>query len=174
MNNRKDDRLLFDPVYLSGTKDSSENYSPELTEEELSYFPNLIALEEPVLEARVLGFSPIFEVHVVLTGRAKIQDSHDGKILDKEIEDEVDLTLDGNNEEESDLQKEREGVYDLRGTFLSLLHDALPANYSEVPLERVETEDYVLMSEAEYEKERKKDSPFSVLEDIDLDDKEEK
>ena len=47
---------------------------------------------------------------------------------------------------------------------MALLFNAIPMNYSEVELEKIQTADYVLMSEEEYEKERGKNNPFADLE----------
>ena len=168
---KDDGRLLLDPEYLSGTGDPHETYEPVLTEEERRYFPNLVSLEDCLLEADILGAAPVFEAHVLLTGHATLHDGHDGSLVGLDIDDGVDLVLDLRNPDDSDLVPEKDGGYDLRGTFLSLLHDAVPSNYSKVPLRRVETDDFVLMSEEEYEDSRKRTNGFAALKDYEIDEK---
>ncbi len=162
MNRKEEDCLSLDPEYVLRLPDASLSFDVGLTAEERKAFVNLLDFADGQLDVSLVGKSPVFQAHVLLSGNALVRDSHDGKERALPIEDGVDLVLDTKDDEESDLPLERDGTFHLRGTFLSLLHDAIPANYSEVPLTRIETDDYVLMSEDEYERSRKK-TAFSAL-----------
>lgn len=161
------DILLFSPEEALSLPDRTMEFFPSLTEEERRFFPNVQSLDSLLLTARILGQPPVYEAKLSLSGKAVLRDAHDGSSIPLDIDEEVDVVLDESEPENSDLLPEKDGRYDLRGTFLGLLHDALPASYSCVPLGYVETEDYVLMDEDEYEKRRRKTNIHIVGEEVD-------
>ena len=138
MNRKEEDCLSLDPEYVLRLPDASLSFDVGLTAEERKAFVNLLDFADGQLDVSLVGKSPVFQAHVLLSGNALVRDSHDGKERALPIEDGVDLVLDTKDDEESDLPLERDGTFHLRGTFLSLLHDAIPANYSEVPLTRID------------------------------------
>ncbi len=163
MPNRDGTCLLLDPDYVLRVEGSSVSFDVSLAEEEGKGFPNILAFQDGRLDVTIVGKNPVYEASVVLTGVAIVRDGHDGSERELPIQDDVQLVLDVKDMEASDIPMEKDGHFDLRGTFLSLLHDAVPPNYSAVPLTRVETKDYVLMSEEEYERSKRKESPFDAL-----------
>lgn len=165
----EDNRIAFDPSLV---KDGEEyNIDFALTEKEKKYFPNLISMDSLVFTLAVEGTSAIMHLLISCSGTVVLSDAHDGKERTLEVMDTVDVTIDPSNDENSDILPDEDGLYDLRGSVLALLFNCIPQNYSEVELTRIDGNGYVLMSEEEYEKEKKKrKSAFSALDDFEFDD----
>lgn len=165
--NKEDNRILLDIRKFadSNFKDLPVDFT--LTEAEKKAFPNLIEFTSLDISAKVTAANEYFTVSLFAKGEAKVKDAHGGEIRTLPIEDGVDVLIAPSDLEQSDILPDVDGVYDLRGSILAVLFDAIPDTYSETPFERVETEDYVLMSQEEYEKIRKQrekeDNPFASL-----------
>ena len=111
---------------------------------------------------RVIALSSIIELNLSVEGDCILEDAHTHEEITYPLSDSVDVVL--GVDEDADILPEEDSGYNLRGAFLALLFNAIPMNYSEVELEKIQTADYVLMSEEEYEKERGKNNPFADLE----------
>ena len=159
-----DHRILVD---LSRYQTSSFEEIPvefELLDEEKKTFPNLISLDELVLSAKITSASDYYTISLALKGSARVRDAHNGVERTLPFDDDFDLVIAPHDEESSDILPDEDGQYDLRGSILALLYDAIPDSYSEVPLTEVKTDDFVLMSEEEYaKKQAKKNNPFAAL-----------
>jgi hypothetical protein len=160
------------PLNLAEYHSAAEEEIPldfALSDSERQSFPNLLSIADLALYASLSGASNLYTVTVFAKGTVTLRDAHDGKERTVPIDDSVDAAILPNDEENSDLLPDPDGTYDLRSTILALLFDAIPKNYSEVPLRRIETDDYVLMSEEEREREKNAQSnPFSALDGADL------
>ncbi len=158
--NSKDDRILFSPK--TGKGNFSLSFS--LSEEEKKLFPLLVSLEDFSLRGRVLSSKDTYALTLSCKGRAKRKDSHDFSLVTIPFSDEIELTL-SPDKEISDIERDKEGNYDLRGSILTLLRNAIPKNYSKTRLTKIVHKDYVLISEEEYEKEKHSsgNSPFADL-----------
>lgn len=159
-----DRRILVD---LSRYQSSSFEEMPiefELLDEEKKTFPNLISLDELSLSAKITASSDYYTLALSVKGSARVRDAHNGVERTLPFDDGFDLVIAPHDEESSDILPDEDGQYDLRGSILALLYDAVPDSYSEVPLTEVKTDDFILMSEEEYAKrQEKKNNPFAAL-----------
>lgn len=128
-------------------------------------FPFLLDVSHLSFSYKAKGNEDCYLVTLYLEGEIELVDSHDSELVHVlSLEDSLELTLMPHDEENSDLPLAKDGSYDLYPAFLSLLFDALPRNYSETDITREETEDYLLLSEKEAEKEKDKaHNPFADL-----------
>lgn len=165
MKEEKDKRILLPLGQFENRSFVKEPLSFSLTEEEKRAFPNLISLEGVSLTLDITGTNHLFTVTILASGQAKVKDAHDGKERAIPVDDSVDVVVSPDDLENSDLVPDTDGNYDLRGAVLALLFDAIPDNYSEVPLKTVTTEDYTLMSEEEYNRRKAQRSPFADWEE---------
>ena len=141
------------------------------TEDEKRYIPYFHDLFKTRIFADVLNAGHLVTLTLSIEGECHLRDSHDGSLIEYELDDTVDVLLGSEKEEENDLFPDEDGIYDLRGSILALFYDAIPKNYSKVPLARIEKDNYVVLSEEEYEKEHQKaSSPFDVLDSDDYQD----
>lgn len=162
MTENEDNRIALD---LSTLKEGHE-YDLDfcLTEKEKSYFPNLLSLGDTAFVLEVVSLGAISSFVLSGEGDILLQDAHDLAERCYHLSDSVEITIQPSDEENSDILPDADGLYDFRGAILALLFNTIPQNYSEVPLTKIEHENYVLMSEEEYEKEKKeKHNAFSAL-----------
>ncbi len=158
----KEDRIAID--LLSLKEGNVYDLDFELTDKEKKYFPNLLSLNDTAFALEVLSLGKISSLVVTVNGDITLLDAHDLSQRAYHLDDSVEITIATDNEDNSDLLPDDDGLYDLRGSLLALLFNDIPQNYSEVPLTKIEHENYVLMSEEEYEEEKKKRSnAFSDL-----------
>lgn len=155
-------------VDLSQLSDNTEyDLDFQLTDKEKKYFPNLISLGDLKFYMSVISSGTLYSLVIHEEGEIKLSDCHDMTEKTYPLNDEVEVIINPSDEENSDVLADDDGLYDLRGSILALLFNTIPQNYSEVPLTKIKGENYVLMSEEEYEKEKKKNSnAFSALDDI--------
>ncbi len=168
----KDERILLDlGQYNVSEGDIPLDYS--MNEREKKNFPDLVSMDDLELTAHISGASDLYTLTLSAEGTITVRDVHDGKHKKLDIEDSMEATIAPKDPDNSDLLPEPDGNYDLRSAILALLFDCIPTNYSSVPLKRVETADYVLISEDEYEEEKKnRTNPFSSIEEEDYSDEE--
>lgn len=140
-----------------------------LTEKEVKYFPNLVDLGDLAFEAKLVNARSVYSLTLTGNGTIHLKDAHDFKTKPFKVEEEVDLTLSPDDPENTDLETDDDGIYDLRGSLLALLFDAIPKNFSTVPLKRIDTPLFTLMSEDEYNAERQ-NKPSNAFSDLDADD----
>lgn len=162
----EDNRIALD---LSTLKEGHEYDLPfSLTDKEKGYFPNLLSLGDTSFVLMVQSLGTISSFVLKGVGVLLLQDAHNLEERNYSFSDSVEITIQSSDEENSDILPDSDGLYDFRGAILALLFNAIPQNYSEVPLTKIEHENYVLMSEDEYEKEKKaRSNAFSALDDID-------
>lgn len=163
---KDDSRILLD---LSSTnKDVGNVYEIdfELTDEEKKSFPSVISFESLVVEEELVSTNYIYVVNLRVYGKVILLDSHDPKNhIPYEFDDDMDITVSPLDLDNSDILPDSDGQYDLRGSILALLFDAIPLSYSETELTKIVTDDYILMSEEEKRRESHS-SPFDVLDDM--------
>ncbi len=140
----------------------------EFTVDELKYVPNFHSMDKAKISISVLNAGSMMTLSLTVFGECKLVDSHDGNIIPYELDDSVDVIIAPDNEEENDIFPDDDGIYDLRGSVLALLFDAIPKNYSLVPLKKVECDNYTIISEDDYRKEHSKAvSAFGELDESD-------
>lgn len=166
-------RIPFDLREMTKKNQTSfeiEDFS--FSEDEKRYIPYFHDLFETRIFVDVLNAGNLITLTLTIDGKCHLVDSHDGSIVEYELDDNVDVLLGSEKEEENDLFPDEDGIYDLRGSILALFYDAIPKNYSNVPLTRIEKDNYVILSQEEYEKEHQKasSSPFDVLDSDDYQD----
>ena len=171
MMKANDNRIPFDVREFNRKNSSSfviDDFS--FTSDELRYVPNFHSMNEAKIHISVLNAGSMMTLTLSVEGNCKLIDAHDGAIIDYELDDSVDVIIAPENEEECDIFPDDDGIYDLRGSILALMFDAIPKNYSLVPLKKVENDNYCIMSEEEYMKEHaRSSSPFDSLDDTDFD-----
>lgn len=140
----------------------------EFTPSEHKYVPNFVDMGDCVIHVEVLNAISMMTLTLSLEGACHLRDEHDGSIIEYELEDSVDVIIAPESEEDNDIEPDEDGVYDLRGSILALLFDAIPKNYSEVPLKKIEKDNYVVMSQEEYL--ASKTHAPSAFDNLDLDD----
>lgn len=169
MKKQDDTRILVDLDRFAHASFEELPVAFEMTAEERASFPNLLALDDFSISAKISAASDYYTVSLNIRGVALVKDAHDGATRTLNIDDGVDVVIAPHDEEASDLLPDGDGEYDLRPAILALLYDAIPDSYSEVPLTKVVTDDFVLMSEEEYQAiQAKKNNPFAH---IDVEDK---
>ena len=131
----KDNRIAIDLLSLKEGNEYDLDF--ELTEKEMKYFPNLLSLNDSVFVLDVIALGALTTVSISVNGDITLLDAHDQKERDYHLDDSVELTISTEDEENSDLLPDEDGLYDLRGSILALLFNAIPQNYSEVPLKRI-------------------------------------
>lgn len=164
---KDDNRILLDLTNVN--KDIGFVYELDftLTEEELKSFPSVVSFEELVVEESLVSADYYYVVNLRVYGSVTLLDSHDPKkTLPYEFDDDMDITVAIEDLDNSDILPDKDGEFDLRGSILALLFDAIPLSYSETELTKIVTEEYTLMSEAEKRKESHFATPFSHLDDI--------
>ena len=161
-----ENRIIFDPSQAKDDEYFDVDFT--LTENEKNYLMNLHSLEDCVFSVHVHEASSIYHLDISVEGNAVLVDAHNGELIDFPLEDSVEVVIDLNDPDSSDIEADEDSLFDLRGSFLALLYNIIPQNYSTVPLTRIETPDYVLMSEEEYEKQKGKSSAFSALDEKDF------
>lgn len=140
----------------------------QFTKKESGYVPEFLSMHEAVLHVQGHNAGHMISLTISVEGKCLLRDAHSHKEVEYPLSDSVDVLLHSENEEENDILPDKDGIYDLRGSVLALMFDAIPKNYSEVPLERYEEDNFVVMSQDEYEREHaKSSSPFADLDDID-------
>lgn len=160
---KNDDRVLFSPT--EGKNKSKEFDIPfALSDKEKEIFPLLVSADSVVLKGKAVAAGNTFALTISCNGKVKRKDSHDLSLLTLPIQDEIELVL-SPDKEVSDIERDKDGNYDLRGSILTLLRNAIPQNYSKTKLKKIVTEDYTLLSEEEYYKEKHSgsNSPFADL-----------
>lgn len=161
-----DNRVLFIP---SPSKKTSSSFPIPfaLTEEEKSNFPLLVSIDGLKREGKAVLAGNSYSLTLSCHGKVKVKDSHDLSVLTLPIKDDIELVL-SSDKEISDIERDKDGNYDLRGSVLTLLRNAIPQNYSKTKLKKIVTDDYVLISEEEYYKEKQKgrNSPFADLDSL--------
>lgn len=157
----KETRILFSPDELK--KDICNKHIDFcLTNDEMKNFPNLESLSDVEFTLSCKEVTNGYILTLKEHGAIKLIDGHTLDIVDYLLDDFVDIQISEN--EDSDIQVEEDGCYDLRGCIIALLFNSIPQNYSKVPLKKIVKEEYTLMSEEEYEKEKqRKNNPFSKL-----------
>ncbi|MDD6241231.1 MAG: hypothetical protein PUA93_06610 [Eubacteriales bacterium] len=170
--NRDESRIPFRPEEYKNQLGEEFTLPYSLTEKESRNFPNLVDFGDLVFSGILENSGNLSTLTLFLKGTIHLKDVHDFQVKPFSIDDEVDLTLSPDDPENSDLLPEEEGSYDLKGSFLALLFDAIPSNFSTVPLKRVETPLFTLMSEDEYNATHKpsSDNGFSSLSEEDFPD----
>lgn len=140
------------------------------TEKENAYVPNFVDMGEALIHVDVLNAVSVLTLTLSVSGPCVLKDSHTGENINYELDDSVDVLISKDKEEESDIEPDSDGIYDLRGSVLALLFDAIPKNYSEVPLTSYGKDNYVVMSEEEYRRTHKEktNSAFSDLDEEDF------
>ena len=101
-----------------------------------NYLKNVVSLEDCSFYYDVLCLGEVSDLVLHVEGTALLRDEHTLEEVPYEIEDEVELALDSIHLEESDLEPDEDGIYDLRPAFLGILYNAIPLSYSEVEYER--------------------------------------
>lgn len=170
---KNDDRVLFSPV--KGGKEGKEFAIPfALSDKEKAIFPLLVSADKLALKGKAVAANNTYALTISCQGTAIVKDAHDLTPLSLPIKDEIELVL-SPDKEVSDIERDKDGNYDLRGSILTLLRNAIPQNYSKTKLKKVVTKDYVLLSEEEYYREKHQggNSPFADL-DVRLAEKEKK
>lgn len=119
---------------------------------------------DPQISYTLQGSNQVYVLVLEATCTYTIIDNHNLEPVSVEVSDTTEITIDEIDEENSDVEKGSDGRYDLRSSIFSLLYYMIPFDYSSVPLSKIETSDFTLMSEAEYQKEKKnQSSPFNSV-----------
>lgn len=160
MIKEKDLQIIIDPLKYANRVVKDIDIEFNITDDEKSYFPNLVSLNDTKITLSIMGSDSIFTLDLKVLGNITLIDAHTQKEINYPLEDNVQLNIDIKGESDVDVIN---GKYDLRGAILALLYNSIPLNYSKTKLTRIQTDDYILMSEEEYEKERSKNNPFSEL-----------
>lgn len=148
----KKNRIPFDLKEI--TSDGNFEFEIEnfaFTDEELKYLPYFKDMGDAYIHVSVFNAHSMVTLTLTVLGPVHLVDSHDGSIIEYDLDDSVDVVINPENDEENDIMPDEDGIYDLRGSILALLFDAIPKNYSLVPLTKVEKDNYVIMSQEEYE-----------------------
>ncbi len=161
---KKEDRIAIDLLSLEEGNEYDLDF--ELTEKEKKYFPNLLSINDTTFVLRVLSLGKLSSLVLLVEGDITLTDAHDLSERSYHLDDSVEITIATDNEDNSDILPDEDGLYDLRGSLLALLFNDIPQNYSEVPLTKIEHENYVLMSEEEYEEEKKKRKNTNAFSDL--------
>ena len=145
------------------------------TEEEMKYVPYFKDMGDAYIHVDVFNAHSIVTLTLTVLGNCHLIDAHDGSTIEFPLEDSVDVVINPENEEENDIDPDEDGIYDLRGSILALLFDAIPKNYSLVPLTKIEKDNYVVMSQDEYEMLHRKSSKnvFDALDEFEIEEDEE-
>lgn len=140
----------------------------QITEEERKHCVNVYDFPSIEVVETITGNKDCYLIRFDLTAVVDLVDSHDPDRIDEiEVSDSVEITLLPGDDENSDIQPDQDGIYDLRGPILALLYSCIPENYSEVELKKVDG--FPVYSESEYQKEKKKkNSPFALLDSDDF------
>lgn len=139
----------------------------QFTDEEHNYVPNFLSMHEALLHVEGHNAGHMVSLTLSVEGKCLLKDAHTHKEVEYPLDDSVDILFHSENEDENDILPDKDGIYDLRGSVLALLFDAIPKNYSEVPLQRYEEDNFVVMSQDEYEREHQKNaSPFRDLDEM--------
>lgn len=142
----------------------------ELTDDEKKAFINRVDEFQSIhVSYSLSGNQSCFVVYLSLNADIDYIDAHDTNRIDElEIENEVELTILPKDAENSDIVPDKDGIYDLRPSILGLLYSSIPNNYSEI--DNDSDSEFKVMTEEEYQKEKKKsNSPFALLDSLDLD-----
>ena len=91
-----------------------------------------------VLKGKAVSAGNTFALTIFCNGKVKRKDSHDLSLLTLPIQDEIELVL-SPDKEVSDIERDKDGNYDLRGSILTLLRNAIPQNYSKTKLKKIVT-----------------------------------
>ena len=166
---KDDDRIPFDLKEYQNQSSFSFSFVLNLNEREKAFFPNLISLGDLTFYVDGLNANGMMSLVLSCEGDISLSDAHDHTKIDYSVDDDVEVIIAPNDEESNDILPDEDGIYDLRGSCLALLFDAIPQNYSLVPLETVVTDDYVLMSEDEYNRRKASKNAFSALDEEDFD-----
>jgi hypothetical protein len=163
----KDLRIPLDLASFSGEEEELD-LDFDLTDDEKKAFQNVLDFKEIVLKGYLSGADNLYKLTLTCKGSILLRDGHDFKRKDLySLDDQVDLTIDHIDEENSDIHPEPDGSYDLRSSLIALLYDAIPKNYSEIPLKKIVTDDYTLLSEEENERQKNAgNNPFAVLDSL--------
>lgn len=164
------DDIRIPLVLNNGEKNNQQvELDIELTEDEKKAFSNTVDEFQSIhVSYSLSGNQSCFVVYLSLNADIDYIDAHDTTRIDElEIENEIELTILPNDEENSDIVKDKDGIYDLRLSILGLLYSSIPNNYSEI--ENDLNSEFKVMSEEEYQKEKKaSNSPFASLDSLDL------
>jgi hypothetical protein len=164
-----ENRIPFDVRdYSHSSHDEFDIDEFQFTESEHKYLPNFVDMGDAYIHVEVLNAISMMTLTLTLEGACHLKDEHDGSIIEYELEDSVDVIIAPESEEDNDIEPDEDGVYDLRGSILALLFDAIPKNYSETPLESYQKDNYTVMSQEEYM--ASKSHAPSAFDDLDLDD----
>jgi hypothetical protein len=167
MNTAKDLRVILNLAQMPSAAEEEIPIDFTLTETEKKSFFSLVDCGTLEIRGILTGSNDLYRLVLKADGDITLKDAHDGKEKPFTVKDEIELAIDPFDEENSDLMKDKDGNYDLRGSILALLYDAIPRTFSTVPLTRCTTDDYVLFSEEEYEEEkRKRNNPFAGLDAV--------
>ncbi len=137
-----------------------------ISDEELAEFlkTGILQIFEPHIFYTLKRSSQISVLSLEATCSYTIIDNHTLEPVSLDVTDKTDVTIDEVDDDNSDIQRGSDGRFDIRPTIFSLLYYMIPFDYSEVPLTRIETPDYTLMSETEYLKEKvDQNNPFASL-----------
>lgn len=145
----KTDRIIFNPS-LFNTDIFNYNIPFKFTDSEKNVIGNLYDDSDLQIYMDVFPNTDKFSIILHCKGILKLIDSHTLDIVDYSLNDSVDLNIFLNDEKNSDIEKDQDGYYSLRGSILALLYSAIPQNYSLTKLSKIETDSYTLMSEDEY------------------------
>ena len=164
-------RIPFDlNSYLNKNITDFEITDFKFNDDEMKYVPNFISMHEAIIYVHIINAMNVFTLTFSVEGNCLLSDAHNHEEIEYELDDSVDILIDRDNSENSDLLPDEDGIYDLRGCILALLFDAIPKNFSLVPLERYEKDNYIVMSQEEYEATHKKqgNNAFSALDDLEI------
>lgn len=144
---KKLDHIYIDPINLLHKKDG-DVLPVEFTDEDLSILKGVNKVEAE-LDVKISGASPIYELSIYLDGKFIFSD---GKT--EEFTDDCDCIINEEDPSASDINCDKNRLYDLKPVALALLYDAY--NSMMENSESIITDDYILVSEEEYQK-RKND-----------------
>ena len=137
-----------------------------LTDEERAKFKNVEDFDELSIQETITGNKDCYLIRLDLFAVVDLIDDHDPDRIDEiEVRDDVEITLLPGDDSASDVLPDKDGAYDLRGSILALLFSAIPSSYSEVDLKNP-SQEFPVYSDEEYEKEKKKNSAFSKLDEL--------
>lgn len=161
----RENRIEFDPRLY--TKGASYSFNFEFTDEEKNYVKQFSSFLDTEIDVNISSYGDIYHIELSIDGPIELLDFHTAKTITYEINDSVEVIVNLENPEESDIEVDEDGIYDLRGCVLALLYNAIPKNYSESELSVYSSDNYVVMSEEEYKKQKKSNSPFDELDETD-------
>lgn len=160
-------RIPFDLREYINRSSSSFDIDFSFTDEEKKYLTNLSSMDDCLIHVDVINSNSIFNLTLTSSADVYLIDSHNGEVVKYELDDNVDITINLNDDNDSDILPDNDGIYDLRPCVLALLYNAIPKNYSTIPLKRIDGDCYTIMSQDEYES-SKSDNPFSNLDYSDI------